>query len=196
MKSIINKLMYRLTLAFNFKNQPLMIQGYHDSKGVYLPEVKISNTVFIQDRSNLILEDHVFIGHFNFIESSNRITIGEGCQVTNFISILTHSSHRSIRLYGSHYQNQGELKGYLKGEVVIGRYTFIGPHCTIMPGSVLGKGCIVSAYSFVQGNYPDFSIISGNPATVIGDTRQRDKEFLMKEPGLIPYYESWAGKQF
>lgn len=168
MKSILNKFMYRLTLAFNFKNQPLMIQGYFDKNGVYLPEVKISNTSFIQDRTKLILEDHVFIGHYNFIESSNGIQIGEGCQITNYISILTHSSHRSIRLYGSHYQNKGDLKGYLKGEVVIGKYSFIGPHATIMPGTKIGKGCLVAAYSYVQGEFSDFSIISGNPAVVIG----------------------------
>jgi len=196
MKSFINRFMYRLTLAFNFKNQPLMMQGYHDRNGVYLPEVKISNTTFIQDRNRLVLEDHVFIGHYNFIESSNHILIGEGSQVTNYISILTHSSHRSIRFYGSHYQNKGELKGYIKGAVVIGKYSFIGPHATIMPNTKIGNGCIVAAYSYVDGDFPDFSIIGGNPAKIIGDTRQKDQEFLMNEPDLIPFYESWAGKQF
>lgn len=196
MKSVINRIMYRLTLAFNFKNRPQMIQGYKSISGAYLPEVKISNTTFIQVSNNLLLEDHVFIGHYNFIDSSNRIQIGEGTQVTNFISILTHSSHKSIRLYGSHYVNVPELKGYIKGDVVIGKYTFIGPHSTIMPGSKIGKGSIVAAYSYVEGDFPDFSIISGNPAKVIGDTRIKDKEFLSAEPGLAGFYESWAGKQF
>ena len=53
----------------------------------------------IEYKKNLKLGNNVFIGHYNFIEASNGITIEEGCQITNFISITTHSSHISIRLY-------------------------------------------------------------------------------------------------
>jgi acetyltransferase-like isoleucine patch superfamily enzyme len=196
MRTIINHILYRLALVFNKRNKPIMIQGYSDSKSGYLPEVKISNTTFIQDSSKLVLGDHVFIGHYNFIESSHGIEIGEGCQITNFISILTHSSHHSIRMYGQHTVGKYPLKGYVSGSVSIGAFTFIGPHVTIMPGTKIGKGCIIAAYSLVKGEFPEFSIISGNPAMVIGDTRIRDKEFLRLNHELIPFYESWAGKQF
>ena len=69
------------------------------------------------------------------------------------------------------YRESDDLIGYIQGKVNIGKYTFIGPHSTIMPNTTIGKGCIVSAYSYVKGNYPDFSIISGNPAKIVGDTR-------------------------
>ncbi len=196
MKNIINRILYRLALVFNKGNKPAMIQGYSDPKAGYLPEVKISNTTFIQDDSKLFLGDHVFIGHYNFIESSHGIQIGEGCQVTNFISILTHSSHHSIRMYGQHAVGKAPLKGYISGAVSIGAYTFIGPHVTILPGTKIGKGSVIAAYSLVKGEFPEFSIISGNPAVVIGDTRTGDKEFLKLNQELVPYYESWAGKQF
>lgn len=196
MKSLFNKLIYRFALVFNRKNRPLMIQGYYDKSKRYLPEVKISNTSYIHNHDHLILEDHVFIGHYNFIDTGLVVTIGEGCQITNFISILTHSSHRSIRYYGPNYQDKGPLKGYVRGEVNIGKYTFIGPHSTIMPGTIIGIGCIVSAYSYVDGQFPDFSIISGNPARVIGDTREIDRDTLIADDELKRYYESWAGKQF
>jgi acetyltransferase-like isoleucine patch superfamily enzyme len=65
-----------------------------------------------------------------------------------------------------------------------------------MPGTRIGKGSVIAAYSLVKGEFPEFSIISGNPAVVIGDTRTGDKEFLKLNQELIPYYESWAGKQF
>ena len=194
--NLLNRILHRLTLVFNKGNQPQMIQGYNDPEKGYLPEVKISNTAFIQDRSRLILGDHVFIGHYNFIESSHGIRIGAGCQITNYISILTHSSHHSIRYYGNHAAGKGVLKGYHTGSVEIGPFTFVGPHCTILPGSTVGKGCIVAAYSMLRGNYPDFSIIEGNPAVVTGDTRRKDEVFLKAHPELLPWYEEWAGKQF
>lgn len=194
--SLLNRILHRLTLVFNKGNQPQMIQGYNNPETGYLPEVKISNTTFIQDRNKLILGDHVFIGHYNFIESSHGITIGAGSQITNYISILTHSSHHSIRYYGMHAAGKGVLKGYHTGSVKIGAFTFVGPHTTILPGTTIGKGCIIAAYSLLKGDYPDFSIVEGNPAVVTGDTRKKDEVFLKANPELIPWYEEWAGKQF
>ena len=69
---------------------------------------------------------------------------------------------------------------------------FIGPHVTIMPDTHIGKGCIVSAYSYVKGDFPDFSIIAGNPAKVIGDTRTIDESFLKENPSLKSNYDAWA----
>jgi acetyltransferase-like isoleucine patch superfamily enzyme len=61
-----------------------------------------------------------------------------------------------------------------------------------MPGSNIGKGCIVSAYSYVKGTFPDYAIISGNPAIVVGDTREMDKEYLDNYPELQSYYDKWT----
>jgi acetyltransferase-like isoleucine patch superfamily enzyme len=171
-----------------------MIVGYHDKvSGKYLPLTRISNTVDIVAPQYLHLADNVFIGHYNLIEASNGIIIEEGCQISNYISILTHSSHHALRLYGAHYTKfQGKHHGYIRGKVVIGKYTFIGPHSVIMPGSTIGKGSIISAYSLVKGTFPDFAIIAGNPAQVVGDTRNLDKQYLNKHPELMEYYKQWT----
>ena len=84
------------------------------------------------------------------------------------------------------------MKGYVKGSVFIGKYTFIGPHSVIMPGTKIGKGSIVSAYSMVKGDFPEFSIIAGNPAKVVGNTRNIDGPFLQANPELRTFYEEWA----
>jgi len=128
------------------------------------------------------------------VEASNGITIREGCQITNYISILTHSSHNSIRFYGKEYRKNTDLKGYIKGSVEIGMYSFVGPHVTIMPNTTIGKGCLVSAYSLLKGDYPDFSIIAGNPATVVGSTKDKDEAFLKEHPELQVYYNEWVNR--
>lgn len=171
---------------------PKMVWGYKQKDNSYRRNVRISNTSFIDHPENLILGDNVFIGHYNFLEASNKLVIGEGCQITNFISIITHSSHISIRLYGKEYINFNNHIGYVKGPVEIGDYCFIGPHSVIAPNTIIGKGSIVSAYSFVSGKFPDFSIIKGNPATVTGDTRELDKKYLENNPELRGYYLDWA----
>jgi acetyltransferase-like isoleucine patch superfamily enzyme len=174
-------------------SRPHMIVGFRRHDGQYLRHTRISNTTFINYRNKLDIEDKVFIGHYNFIEASNGISIGEGCQITNYISITSHSSHISIRLHGPSYYGNSGLKGYVEGPVSIGKYTFIGPHTVIMPGTRIGKGCLISAFSQLKGEYPDFSIIKGNPAKVVGDTRELDKRYLDEYPELISFYESWAG---
>jgi acetyltransferase-like isoleucine patch superfamily enzyme len=173
--------------------EPKMIYSY-SHLGVKLTNTRISNSTIITNKQNLQLANYVFIGHYNFIESSNKITIDEGVQITNFISILTHSSHVSIRLYGYEYQNTKDLIGYKKGEVKIGKFTFIGPHSTIQCGTNIGQGSLVTAYSMVKGDFPDFSIISGNPGKVVGDTRHLDKEYLLNNPELAKFYEKWQIK--
>lgn len=185
--TIKESIFHRLSKSF----RPTMLSHFKQD-GKLLKDVRISNTTVINAMNNLKLGNNVFIGHYNFIEASNGITIEEGCQITNFITITTHSSHISIRLYGAEYVKNHELIGYVKGSIHIGKYSFIGPHSVIMPGSNIGKGCIVSAYSYVKGTFPDYAIISGNPAIVVGDTREMDKEFLENYPQLKTFYDGWA----
>lgn len=171
---------------------PRMIMGYKNANGTRVSNTRISNTTSIIYQKNLHLADNIFIGHYNFIEASNEITIEEGCQISNYVSIISHSSHISIRLYGNDYTKHKGHIGYMAGPISIGRYSFIGPHSTIMPNSSIGKGSIVTAYSMVKGNFPDFAIISGNPAKVIGDTRDMDKKYLDENPDLQHLYNEWA----
>lgn len=170
-----------------------MIWG-HRSQGKMLKDTRISTSTFIDHKKNLVLGDHVYIGHFNFIEASQGIELGEGCQVTNFVNITTHSSHHSLRVYGKQYSNFADHAGYIKGPVKIGAYTFVGPHVVIMPGTTIGKGCIVAAYSYVRGTFPDFSIIKGNPATAAGSTKEMDEKVLNDHPELRTYYQEWQDK--
>lgn len=171
--------------------RPAMIYAF-EHKGKILPDTRVGSSTTIEFPDSLKLDNNVFIGQYNFLEASNGMTIEEGCQITNFVSILTHSSHNAIRYYGKNYRYEIDMKGYVKGNVHIGKYTFIGPHVTIMPGTTIGKGSIVSAYSMVKGDFPDFSIIAGNPAKVIGDTRDKDKDFLKEHPELQTHHDKWA----
>lgn len=183
-----NKIRYTLNTFF----QPQMVYGYKDQNGVYLSNTRVSNTAILE-KDHLELEDNVFIGHFNLIDAMNhRVLIEEGCQITNFISILTHSSHQSIRLYGGDYRNYSDLVGYVQGCVELGAYTFVGPHSVIMPGTKIGKGSLIAAYSYVSGEFPEFSVIAGNPAKVVGDTRASDEAMLQRHPELKEYYTTWA----
>ena len=166
------------------------------SQGRLLACTRISPAACIEHEDRLVLGDHVYIGPFNFLEASGGITLGDGVQITSHCSIVTHASHRAQRLLGEGYVNWparlGERPGWISGPVAIGAYSFIGPHALIEAGTRLGRGTLVCAGSFVRGDYPDFAILEGRPARIVGDTRHADARLLARYPDLQPLYDAWA----
>jgi acetyltransferase-like isoleucine patch superfamily enzyme len=172
-----------------------MVFGEQGRAGQALPHTRIAPSTCIEGEAGLELADHVFIGQFNFLDATAGLRIGEGVQVTNFVSIVTHSSHRSIRLLGRAYASHaGDMPGYVRAPIEIGAYSFIGPHSVIEAGSRIGKGVVVCAHSRVRGKVPDFAIVAGSPAAVIGDVRTGDFRLLAQHPELAPHYAAWAGE--
>lgn len=167
------------------------------SQGRWLPHTRISPSTCIEHEDRLVLADHVYIGPFNFIEASGGITLGEGVQVTSHCSLVTHASHRSQRLLGEGYVNWPASQprpGWIAGPIEIGAFSFIGPHALIEANTRLGKGTLVCAGAFVRGDYPDFAILEGRPARIVGDTRRADARLLEQYPAIRPLYEAWAGE--
>lgn len=177
---------------------PRIVYGWRNAKGPYCPHTRVSTHTCFEHPAGLVLGDHVFVGHFNRIDGSNGLVIEEGCQITNYVSILSHSSHRSVRVMGRAYVGHAQPAGYVRRATHIGAYSFIGPHSIIAPGARLGKGVIVQAYSFVSGHVPDFAIVGprapGQPAVVMGDTRDMDASLLSQHPELQALYAQWAGE--
>ncbi len=171
---------------------PRMVGGWVGARGQYLPHTRLSNHAVVFDPHKLEIGDHVFVGHFAILDASHGLTIEEGCQIGFFTGIFTHSSHAAIRLYGREYVHTPVKHAYFTQSVSIGAYTFVGAHATLLPGTRLGKGCLVSAYSLVSGEYPDFAIVQGQPAKQIGDTRTMDERLLRDHPLLRQHYEAWA----
>ena len=194
LRAVINRLRRRLWHAVFFR----MLFG-EMQRGQPLPGTRISPSTCIEHEDRLTLGDDVFIGHFNFIEASSGVCIGSSTQVTNFISIVSHSTHRSVRVAARlsgvpAAAPDGSQPSDIRAPIAIGTHCFIGPHSLIEAGTVLGKGCLVTAGSRVRGQFGDFAVLAGNPARVVGDTRQQDAAWLQQHPDYRAAYERWAGQ--
>ena len=187
----VNRVRRALARAFLFR----IVFGERARDGRGLPLTRISPSTCIEHEEGLVLADDVFIGHFNLIEARQGVRIDSGVQITNFVSIVTHSSHRSLRLMGHDYGTvpAEQRPGFIAGPVHIGAFSFIGPHCVIEANTRIGKGCLVRAHSCVRGEFPDFTVIAGNPAVAVGDTRDADAALLAAHPEWRDRYEAWAG---
>lgn len=172
---------------------PRMVYGWRDADGRWLEHTRVSTHTEVGHPQRLRIGDHVFIGHFNLIDASGGLEIGEGCQITNHVSVLTHSTHHALRIGGRAFYGQAQPPGYRQAATTIGAYCFVGPHSVIGPGARLGRGVLVKAYSHVTGEVPDFAIVDGHPARVVGDTRRIDRALLERHPEMRAHYEAWAG---
>jgi acetyltransferase-like isoleucine patch superfamily enzyme len=188
LRAALNRLRRRVARGLQFR----VVFGER-SQGRLLPHTRISPSTCIEHEERLTLADHVYIGPFNLIEAGGGIVIAEGVQITSHVAIVTHSSHRALRLLGRDYVAwQGERPGWVAGAVHIGAYSFIGPHTVIEAGTHLGRGTLVRAGSIVRGRFPDFAVLDGRPAQLVGDSRERDQALLQRHPELRAHYDAWA----
>lgn len=174
---------------------PKMIWGYQDASGEFRKRTRMSDTVLLYHSDKIYISDNVFIGHYNILDGVGGLTIGEGTQLAASVQIFTHSSHIAIRLYGDHYQDvpEYEKQAYYIAPVNIGKYVFIGASAKVFSGVAIGDGALIHAGTIVSKNVDEYQIVSGNPAKVIGDTRELDKPYLT-DPQLQEWYNAWQKK--
>jgi len=113
---------------------------------------KISSHSFLCE--GVILEDEVFIGH--------------GVMFTNDI-------------YPRAANEDGSLKTDADWDVVetlVKRCAAIGSNATILPGVKIGEKAIVGAGAVVTCDVPDYAIVVGVPARIIGDVRNSNSQNL------------------
>lgn len=173
-------------------SSPRMLYGWRAANGRWLAHTRICSSTRIECPQLLDIGDHVYIGPCNLIDASGGLGIGEGVQITSHCAVLTHSSHRSLRVAGRRYWGDAEPPAFIRRPTHIGAYSFIGAHSVVMPGSRIGRGAIVRAFSYVSADVADFAIVAGQPAVVVGDTRHADEAWLAAHPEHRADYEAWA----
>lgn len=100
----------------------------------------------------------------------SKISIGQGVTISGGVSLLTHDWALDTLYEGIYKHRKEQPIGRLKA-IYIDEYSFIGAGAFLMPGTRVGKCCIIGARSVVRGDIPDYSIVIGNPAIIIGDSR-------------------------
>ena len=171
---------------------PRMLYGWRRADGVWLAHTRVHSLTQLLDKEALDLADHVYVGPFNLLDASGGLQLGEGVQVTSHCALLSHSSHHALRRAGRRYWGAANPPGFIRAPTAVGAYSFIGPHSVLAPGSRLGRGVLVRAYSYVNGEVPDFAVVAGQPARVVGDTRQIDQPWRAQHSERQADYAAWA----
>ena len=67
-------------------------------------------------------------------------------------------------------------QGMRVSEVIIGNDVWIGMRVIIMPGIKVGNGVVIGAGAVVTKDVPDYAIVGGIPAKIIGE-RNHDLKY-------------------
>lgn len=118
-------------------------------------DVHIGNNVYIGPRANFMSTDApIYIG--------NNVMFGDG------VSIIT-GDHRldCIGKYMIDVKKKDKLPENDKPVVLKGD-NWLGSNCTILKGVTIGEGAVVAAGAIVTKDVPDYAIVGGIPAKVLG----------------------------
>jgi virginiamycin A acetyltransferase len=108
---------------------------------------------------------------------SERLIIGKFCAIaTNVKFIMNGANHKldAISTYPFPAFGQGWEKAMDKlmnlpsrGDTIVGNDVWIGYDAVIMPGVKIGDGAVIAAKSVVTKDVPPYTIVGGNPASLI-----------------------------
>ncbi|MBK9794916.1 MAG: CatB-related O-acetyltransferase [Holophagaceae bacterium] len=104
---------------------------------------------------------------------SGELTIGKFCSIASEVKILVGGEHHSDWIstypFDAFFGKQGTVgpSHRSKGGVEIGNDVWIGTDVLILSGVKIGDGAIIGARSVVTKNVAPYSVVVGNPATLI-----------------------------
>ena len=123
-------------------------------------------------RENNIIGNHTVIGTLSDLQGN--IQIGNYCKfysnvhvaslstIGNFVSLYPY-----VVMTNDPYPPSDDLLGG-----TISDYTQVGAHSIILSGVKVSENCLVGANSVVTKNFPEYSLLMGDPAKVVMDVRK------------------------
>lgn len=102
-----------------------------------------------------------------YIHAKKSIIIGKNCVIAAGTNIFDSNGHQLL----SANRTIGED---VPKEVVIGDNVWLCINSVVLKGTTIGDNCVVAANSVVKGDFPNNSLIQGNPAIVVSSLPIKD----------------------
>lgn len=128
---------------------------------------------------NVNVGNNVTIG--NFVKIQNNVSVYEGVTLEDYVFCGPSMVFTNIIDPRSKYPQVGS-EFYLKTTVKEG--ASLGANCTIICGNDIGRFAFVGAGAVVTKTIPDFALVVGNPARIIGWISEAGKKLSFDKNGF------------
>jgi len=152
------------------------------------PDVKLGAAVEIHGFVNLYgcsIGDETIVGAF--VEVQRGASIGKRCKISTHTFICEGVTiedecfigHGVVFINDRHptaVNADGSRQGRADWQVIptiVRQRASVGSGAVIMCGVTIGQGALIGAGAVVTKDVPDFAIVSGVPAKIVGDIRKR-----------------------
>lgn len=138
------------------------------------PNIIVGDYTYYDDLQNTLSFENNVLYHFDFI--GDRLIIGKFCAIASGAKFIMNGANHNTQAFstfpfgafGQGWEKALEgLSGGSKGDTIIGNDVWIGHNATIMPGVHIGDGAIIATNSVVTKDVEPYTIVGGNPASVI-----------------------------
>lgn len=124
--------------------------------------------------ANIKIGEGSIIGDNIFLDGRDKLIIG------NHVDIAS-----SVMIYNSEHEINSEDFHAISAPVEIEDYVFIGPRAIILPGVKIGKGAVVAAGAVVTKDVPEYMVVGGVPAEVIGERKIKELHYRLGRARLF-----------
>ena len=142
-----------------------------DAKGTNNAGIELEDEVFLGRNTilsckggDIILHEKVNLGFNCEIFSSNRVEIGKDTLVAAF-SYFVGGGNYKLDNINIPINQQPDFEG--AGGIKLEGNNWVGAHCVILDGVIIGEGSVIAAGAVVNKTVPSFSIAAGIPAKII-----------------------------
>lgn len=117
---------------------------------------------------NIKIGKDSILGEGIVLDGREQIIIGDHVDIAS--EVMIYNSQHDIHSTDFHAVSE---------KVIIEEFVFIGPRAIILPGVKLAKGAVVGAGAVVTKDVPEYAIVGGIPAKVIGERQEKNLSYRL-----------------
>jgi len=126
----------------------------------------IRRGVYLASPNELQVGDGSFIGRAS-LYCTGGVRIGRNVNVSDGVVVITAKHDINSPDFNATYE-----------PIVIEDWAWLATNAVVLAGVTVGEGAVVAAGAIVTHDVPAYSVVAGNPATVIGERKKQEFRYV------------------